>query len=337
MTNSIQSDGRAKGGQARAKILNPEQRTEIAKKAALARWEEQVPVAHHGGNLTLGGVTVDCYVTEDEERVISGRGFQDVLQLVDASDEPSQKSGSRITRLFNNKELKPLFNNSENLSNFSPIKCKYQGRVIHGYKAEVLVDICEVVIRARDLINKKNMPRIKIIAEQCEVLLFSLAKTGITALVDEATGYQSIRDKNALQQILNKFLTDYARKWAKIFPDEFWVKLLKAKGFDSYIGLPRPAFVGHWVNDVIYSRLAPGILDELKKKNPRAESGSRKYKHTQFLSEDHGVPELKEHLIKTMTIMDMSIMTGQPFDVLLDAVLPKFNVTLSLNLPHFDN
>lgn len=322
------SIGRAKGGQARAKSLNPVQRAEIAKKAAQARWDEQVSIAHNGGYLTLGGVRVDCYVTENEDRVISGRGFQDVLRLVDASDDSSRKSGSRIVRLFNNKELKPLFQSNENLVGFSPIKCKYLGKTIHGYKAETLVDICETIIRARDIINKKNMPRIKIIAEQCELLLFSLAKTGITALVDEATGYQSIRDKDALQRLLDKYLTDYRRKWAKIFPDDFWVKLLKSKGFESYIGLPRPAFVGHWVNDVIYSRLAPGILEELKKKNPRTESGNRKYKHTQFLSEDHGVPELKEHLIKVMTIMDMSIITGQSFELLLDSVLPKFNVTM---------
>lgn len=40
-------------------------------------------------------------------------------------------------------------------------------------------------------------------ATQSRELLIGLAKVGITALVDEATGYQKMRGKKALQKILN--------------------------------------------------------------------------------------------------------------------------------------
>jgi hypothetical protein len=43
-------------------------------------------------------------------------------------------------------------------------------------------------------------------ATQSRELLTSLAKVGITALIDEATGYQEAREKNALQKMLNSDL-----------------------------------------------------------------------------------------------------------------------------------
>lgn len=48
-------------------------------------------------------------------------------------------------------------------------------------------------------------------------LLSLLAK--IAALVDEATDYQLIRDKEALQAILDKYLLKEYSAWAKRFPD----------------------------------------------------------------------------------------------------------------------
>jgi hypothetical protein len=323
---------RSAGGIARANALSKSEKSEIAKKAAEARWANasEIMVANHGGTLRFGEINIDCYVTENGCRVVSASGLRDALMLVDK--DSSQKSGSRILRLFDNKTLNPLFVELDSINLFIPIKCKYKGRRINGYDANIIVNICSVMYKA-GLLGLITTARLKIIAEQCGVIFSAFAKLGITALIDEATGYQEVRDKDALQKILDKYLDDYAHKWSKTFPDEFWSKLLRAKGYESYIGLPRPQFVGHWVNDVVYARLAPGILEELKKRNPRKATGNRQFKHTQFLSEGDGVPELKEHLIKAMTIMDMAIVTeatGENFDVLLNKVLPKYNTTLEI-------
>ena len=59
-----------------------------------------------GAKLTIGGICVDCYVTEDGERLIAGRRMQDVLRLVDEGILNAQKSGSRLTRLLNNKDIR---------------------------------------------------------------------------------------------------------------------------------------------------------------------------------------------------------------------------------------
>jgi hypothetical protein len=45
-------------------------------------------------------------------------------------------------------------------------------------------------------------------AAQSRELLTSLAKVGITALVDEATGYQKVREKDALQKKLHSDLRE---------------------------------------------------------------------------------------------------------------------------------
>lgn len=128
---------------------------------------------------------------------------------------------------------------------------------------------------------------------------------------------------------LSAYLTDYAKRWAKVFPDEFWDKLLRAKGYESYVGLPRRSFVGHWVNDVVYARLAPAVLKKLRQLNPREGKG-RRFKHHQFLTDDQGVPELRQHLIRVMTLMDLAIATGQNFDSMLAAIVPRVGDTLQL-------
>lgn len=54
--------------------------------------------------------------------------------------------------------------------------------------------------------------------------------------------------------------------------------------------------------DIVYHRLAPGLLDELERRNPIA-GGRRKTKHTQWLTEDVGHPALAQHLHAVITLM----------------------------------
>ncbi|MBK9585469.1 MAG: P63C domain-containing protein [Alphaproteobacteria bacterium] len=160
-----------------------------------------------------------------------------------------------------------------------------------------------------------------------------LAHVGIAGLIDEATGYQEVRDKKALQAILDKYLQDHARKWAKTFPDEFWIKLIKVKGYPSYMALKRPSFVGHWVNDIIYDRIKPGIRKKLNELNPRLpETGRRKKINTQYFTEDYGLPELKDHLKGVMILMDAAGGSEVQFNRMLNRALPKYGDTIEMPL-----
>jgi hypothetical protein len=54
-------------------------------------------------------------------------------------------------------------------------------------------------------------------------LLAVFSDLALLALVDEATGFQATRDREALQEMLDRFLRHELAAWAKRFPDEFYV------------------------------------------------------------------------------------------------------------------
>ncbi|MGH8167371.1 MAG: P63C domain-containing protein, partial [Woeseiaceae bacterium] len=130
-------------------------------------------------------------------------------------------------------------------------------------------------------------------------------------------------------------------KWVKTFPDEFWIKLFKLKGIPyDPSSMQKPQYVGHLVNNLVYSRLAPGLKQKLQEKNPRRESGTRKDKHFQWLTEDHGVPELREHLSNVMILMDLFLSDPDPdwekFEAALDKVKPPYGKSFALALESMD-
>src|SRR6202023_2446326 len=99
-----------------------------------------------------------------------------------------------------------------------------------GYNATLLPMICEVFLAARDTPDVLHTSQ-QHIAKRADIVMRGLARVGITALVDEATGYQVVRDRLALQQILDKYLLKEYAKWAKRFPDEFYEEIFKLRNW----------------------------------------------------------------------------------------------------------
>lgn len=56
----------------------------------------------------------------------------------------------------------------------------------------------------------------------------------------------------------------------------------------------RHGVIGKWTNIYIYERMAPHLLTELEKKNPKTDRRYRKHKHFQFLTAEVGEPKLRE-------------------------------------------
>lgn len=329
---------KAKGGIARAKSLSLEKRSEIAKKAAEKRWSKNDDVADpkikraiFGSPekmLKIGDVEVECYVLEGGTRVLSGRGMQQAIGL----GGEAKTHGSKLREFLSFQSIKPFVNSDLAMAIENPVRFTRPGRggvPAIAFEATLLIDLCEAIVKAKGAkgFRASWLP----LAYQAQIITLSFAKAGIISAIDEVTGYQDVREKDAIQKIIDKYLTDYAKKWSKVFPDTFWEKLLRIKGYETYIGLQRPSFVGHWINDIVYDRLAPGIRKKLKDLNPKTEKGHRKYKNHQFLTDDHGVPELKEHITKTMVLMDAAS-NSRDFERLLNKSLPKFGSTLELPL-----
>lgn len=259
----------------------------------------------HEGTLDLSGFKIPCYILEDGTRILSGRQMQNALKLVD--DMPSsQIAGSRLQRYLTQKSLKPYLYKDKEDNHYNPIICYKGNKKIHGYKATDLVDLCDGFLEARKHSNLSS--RQLIIAEQAEILMRSFAKIGITALIDEATGYQYEREADALQNLLKLYISEELLPWQKTFPDVYYKELFRLNGWDfTEKGIKkRPGVIGTWTNKLIYDELPDGIAEELKKKVPKSKSGNKLARYFQFLTDDYGSPHLQMQINKIITIFNMS-------------------------------
>jgi len=65
--------------------------------------------------------------------------------------------------------------------------------------------------------------------------------------------------------------------------------------------------VGKLTNQLVYEKLPEGVLRELRNRNPVVyKTKRRRWKHFQFLSEDIGQPDLRDHLLQLIAIMKAS-------------------------------
>jgi len=287
--------------------------------------------ATHEGKLKIGEKELPCAVLIGGARILTKSA---VFRAFERTKRGRIKGEIRV---HNMPEL-PSFIDANNLVPYidsdlsellKPITYKgLNGTIREGYKAEIIPQMCDVYLQARkDDALKKNQNKL---AEISEIIVRSLSKVGITALIDEATGYQEIRDRNALQVILDKYLTDEWAKWTKRFPDEYYKELFKLNGLDyPPKNGKKCSYVGHWTNDIVYDRLVPGLKEELKKKNPLTNKGYRARKHHQYLTDDIGHPKLKEHLIQIIFLMK-TCSTYREFRNRLGRVKPKYNETMAL-------
>lgn len=203
------------------------------------------------------------------------------------------------------------------------------GNLAHGIPAEALPKICEVWIDAdRDLLLGIRQ---KLIAKKADILLRGFAHVGIIALVDEATGWQDDRARDALARILEAFVSKELRKWVKTFPIEYFKEMCRLRGVPfptEKFALPQ--YFGHLTNDVVYARLAPGVRRRLHELVPRDERGRLKSKLFQRLTVDVGDPKLREHLASVVALMKASD-NWDGFVRILDRALPRYG-----DMPLFD-
>ena len=204
-----------------------------------------------------------------------------------------------------------------------------------GYDARLLPKVAEVYLSFRDeaLKTKGEVPRrYENMIMAADILMRGLADVGIVALVDEATGYQRDRARDALSKILEEFIAKELRPWVHTFPDEFYAQLFRLKGLEYPVAtVKKPQYFGHLTNDIIYARLAPGVLKELKETTPRDSKGRYKYQLHRRLTEDLGHPKLREHLAAVIPLMKISTNYDQ-FHQYLDKTHPKYNTNLKLPL-----
>ena len=283
--------------------------------------------------LVIGDISIPCYVLEDETRVLSQGGF---TRAIGRTGGP--KGGH--DDLFN----LPVFLRSRNLTSFIPdglstsskpilFQALPGGAIATGYRATLLPEVCEIFLAARQA--GALHPTQNHIAERAEILIRGLARVGIIALVDEATGYQRIREERALATILEKFIAKELQPWTRTFPFTFYEQIFRLKGWGSAAGVKRPQVIGHYTNDFVYDRIAPGVEAELRKRNPVLPQGWRKNRHHQWFTEEFGHPALKEHLAAVTALMRAAA-SWESFKRSLDRALPKPDSTIAMPIDDDD-
>ena len=320
----------SKGGAARSAGMSSVRRSEIARRAADSRWADHksdVPRAVFGSPdspLRIGDLEIPCYVLDDNRRVLIQRGMITALDM--SQGTAGRGGGDRLARFVNTKGISRFVSDQLHDVITKPIRFRAGGGTGYGYEATVLADLCNAVLDARQAGNLHYQQ--EHIADRCEMLVRAFAKLGIVALVDEATGYQEVRDRLALQAILDKYLRDELAAWAKRFPDEFYQQIFRLRGWIwRGMAVNRPQVVAHYTNDIVYERLTDGIMEELEKRNPRTKNGYRPAKHHQWLTEDVGHPALAQHLYAVIGLMRLSP-DWETFMDFMDRAYPKRDTTL---------
>lgn len=288
---------------------------------------KKIKKAAYDGVVKIGDSEIDCAVLEDGTRVISERAFSRALG--------TKRGGAhwvRKRKLPDGAKL-PVFLSASKLKSFIPedlamalsepiVYVGTKGGKANGVEAKWIPKILEVWLNAHDagvLVSTQEA-----MAKKAQILMRGLAHVGIIALVDEATGYQDARTKDALAKILEQYIAEELRKWLKTFPDDFYKQLFRLKGWQySPKSVKRPAVVGKITNNLVYDRLAPGVRQELERKNPKLPTGRRKVHHHRWLSEDVGHPKLREHLAAVIALMKAAA-KWDDFKRMLERSLPKY-------------
>ena len=281
-------------------------RSERSKRGAEERWRGIIPKATHSGMIKMAGQELHCDVLSDGRRILRQKTLLNAMGR--------QRTGGWYAERGNDTKT-PGFLVANNLSPYLEgkiLECgnivnykSQDGRKLIGYEAELLPEVCKVYVKADDDGNLKGKQ--KDIAQVCRIMLYGLASVGITALIDEDTGYEFAKQKNDLQILLEQFISKDLLPWKKKFHEDFFEQAYRLHGWQwpKVNKNLHPDCLGNFINKYVYKKISPEVWEELNKENARNENGNRSYRHHQKLTSD-GQEALTKQIVKVTTAMKLS-------------------------------
>jgi len=307
--------GASKGGKARASVLTPEQRKEIAVNAVRTRWAKTkgIPIAEVGqqvtnspgenqshlilkndspislfqGELELGGVKFFCHVLDDGKRVIAQREVVRALTGKVAGNLKAYIGTSNIREYINIEKI-------ENETIIFRIPGTQYEAI--GYEATLLIEICDAYLKARESVELT--PTQQLLAKQAEIIVRACAKIGIIALIDEATGFQKVRAQNALRLKIQAFISEDLQEWVRMFPEDFFIQLARLENV-HYSPRNRPIRWGKYVLAFVYAAVDKDVAKELKKRIPNPQHGRNLHQ----LLKEYGKEKVIAQIYQVLGIM----------------------------------
>jgi hypothetical protein len=298
--------GAAKGGRARASVLTAQQRRDQAKKAVAVRWDKYkqdtfppevprqndsipsaLPFSMFRGHIKIGDMELECHVLNDERRVFTQR---EVVRVISGGRE----SGNLARYL----ERNPLYNNQLSAGLTIDFKIPGSPTIANGYEAVLLVEICEMYLEARK--QKKLKSSQMKLALQAEIIMRVCAKVGIIALIDEATGFQQVRKKRALQIKLQALIAEEMQDWAEMFRPEFFFELARLEGI-HYSPRNRPLRWGKYIMWFVYDAIDKDMGRALRVVNPDPHYEQNDHQ----LLTDFGRQQVHDQIERVITVMKL--------------------------------
>ena len=296
--------GRAKGGIARAAKLSADERSAIARKAALARHQQNKPLeAIRKGNFKDDfGFDAECYVLNDAAKtaVMSLRGMAAALGL-------ASNSGTAVKRLIETKavatstvgaDIQEKINNPLIFKGLTVGTNMPPPSDVHGHDVTVLIDICNALIEARAAGTlAASQERL---ADRASVLVGASAKRGIQDLVYRLAGYDA--SKEEVVAAFRAFIQEEAKKYEKEFPPELYLAWARLYEITPPVR-GRSWKHRHLTVDHVYYPLAKsdGKLLALLRESKESAGGNKKL--FQFLNEV-GTRALRIHLGRVLEMAE---------------------------------
>ena len=229
------------------------------------------------------GDRLDVYNLDNGRRVASKRGAVRTL----TPKNPEKNGAADKTDLA--RMLARLPEKFRHLA--APPICEFElsnGTVAHGIDAEHFVDICSAYAEAfeEDLLDSRQYGY----ARQASAILRALAKVGIVALVDEATGYQQSRAERHLRDLVDRLLSPEPSDWEKFWPDDVVIEICRIYG-KAWKGGRWPQWFAPTICYRIYNVvLTPEVADVMREYN----EDPKKNRHHQHIAEQAKAGLLRE-------------------------------------------
>lgn len=292
------------------------------------RLTQKVKVTHHGRWIIdkEKDISINCYVTNNERRLLSLRGTAKAMGLIGGGSQA-------LTRNLKSKWIEPYL--TENLKQWMrdiedgsiELVRGDNGKRFYPFDSDLFVDLCKAYVQAdkNGVFDNLKPPfdgNQKAIADRMLSIMSAFAKVGIVALIDEVTGYQYDREKEELQKLLAAYVREEFLPWTSKFPEEFYKEMFRLKKWE-YKGRFKSPLVGKYTNELVYDALSESVLEELRERNPVIQDKNyRRYRHHQFLTKETGLPHLDRHLASVITLMRVSD-NWEEFKKMFAKVFPK--------------
>ena len=278
----------------------------------------RLKVTHFGTMPLHGEYFLECAVLENGERGFIQRQMVKTLGFTDKT------RGGRFERFCEKIGINPLNNNGK--SEWPVFEVDMPGGGTAAWvPASMLTDVVKagMVAYGQGKLTKQQAH----IGQRCVELGTALIGVGLTALIDEATGYQYAREPDALQDLFGKLIRETASDWERRFQPDYYNAVCKIFGF-QYGNRHRalPSIVGQITLRYVYMAVFPKeILAEIK-------SRRKSERLHQWLTDDGGM-KLLERQINDVTAIARTSVDYKDFEARCAQAFYKPGQQLSMIYP----